>query len=72
MFPLRFWRLSSTTAGRDKVRSRVTWRVLQIAAIALVAVSFLKTVQHYRESVAAELVNSGQQLCGATKPGYLH
>ena len=34
----------------------VTWRVLQIAAIALVAVSFFKTVQHFRDPWPAELV----------------
>ena len=32
----------------------VTWQVLQIAAIALVAVSFLKTVQHLRDPVPAQ------------------
>ncbi|MEP6819535.1 MAG: rhomboid family intramembrane serine protease [bacterium] len=33
----------------------VTWRVLQIAAIVLVAVSFLKTMQHFRDPWPAEL-----------------
>jgi rhomboid protease GluP len=33
-----------------------TWRVLQVAAIALVAVSFLKTVQHFRNPPPASLV----------------
>jgi rhomboid protease GluP len=31
----------------------VTWRVLQIAAIALVAVSFFKTAQHFRDPLPA-------------------
>lgn len=34
----------------------VTWRALQIAAIALVAVSFLKTAQHLREPLAPGLL----------------
>ncbi|MGH9873973.1 MAG: rhomboid family intramembrane serine protease [Pyrinomonadaceae bacterium] len=34
----------------------VTWRVLQTAAILLVAVSFLKTVQHFRDRTPAEPV----------------
>ena len=34
----------------------ITWRVLQIAAIALVAVSFMKTGQHFRDPWPAELV----------------
>jgi hypothetical protein len=38
----------------------LTWRVLQIAAIALVAVSFLKTVQHFRDPWPPELVAQAQ------------
>jgi hypothetical protein len=34
----------------------ITWRVLQIAAIALVAVSFFKTAQHFRDPWPAELL----------------
>jgi rhomboid protease GluP len=33
-----------------------TWRILQIAAIALVAVSFVKTAQHYRDPLPAFIV----------------
>ena len=40
----------------------VTWQVLQIAAIALVAVSFLKTAQHYRDPLPASLANQTVQL----------
>jgi rhomboid protease GluP len=40
----------------------VTWQVLQIAAIALVAVSFLKTAQHFRDPLPASLVNQTVQL----------
>jgi len=36
----------------------VTWRVLQTAAILLVAVSFLKTVQHFRDRSPAQLVTT--------------
>ncbi len=39
----------------------VTWRVLQIAAIALVAVSFLKTAQHFRDPIPAELLDQASQ-----------
>lgn len=39
----------------------VTWRVLQIAAIALVAVSFLKTAQHFRDPMPAFLVTQPAQ-----------
>ena len=35
----------------------VTWRVLQIAAIALVAVSFLKTAQHYQDPLPGSLAS---------------
>jgi hypothetical protein len=35
----------------------VTWQVLQIAAIALVAVSFLKTAQHYQDPLPGSLVS---------------
>ena len=41
----------------------VTWRVLQIAAIALVAVSFMKTVQHFRDPLLTEFAAQA-----ATKP----
>src|SRR6185436_6866480 len=44
----------------------LTWRVLQIAAIALVAVSFLKTVQHYRDPWPPELLAQAQP--PATEP----
>ncbi len=39
----------------------VTWSALQIAAIALVAVSFLKTAQHLRDPLPAFLVQETQQ-----------
>ena len=35
----------------------VTWQVLQIAAIALVAVSFLKTAQHYQDPLPGSLAS---------------
>ena len=40
----------------------VTWQVLQIAAIALVAVSFLKTAQHLHDQLPASLANQMVQL----------
>jgi rhomboid protease GluP len=49
----------------------VTWRVLQIAAIALVAVSFLKTVQHYRDPWPPELVAQAAQPAAPQNPAYL-
>jgi len=45
----------------------VTWQVLQIAAIALVAVSFLKTAQHFRDPLPASLTNQTLQLPDQTK-----
>jgi rhomboid protease GluP len=50
----------------------LTWRVLQIAAIALVAVSFLKTVQHFRDPWPPELVSPVAQPKGPQNPAYLH
>ena len=40
----------------------VTWQVLQIAAIALVAVSFLKTAQHFKDPLPASLASQTVQL----------
>ena len=40
----------------------VTWQVLQIAAIALVAVSFLKTAQHFKDPLPGSLANQTVQL----------
>ncbi len=39
----------------ENSRIAVTWRVLQFAAIALVAVSFFQTVRHFRDPLSAEL-----------------
>jgi len=39
----------------------VTWQVLQIAAIALVAVSFLKTAQHFKDPIPAHLLDQASQ-----------
>jgi rhomboid protease GluP len=39
----------------------VTWQLLQIAAIALVAVSFLKTAQHFRDPPPASILHQGIQ-----------
>jgi membrane associated rhomboid family serine protease len=43
----------------EKPVMATAWRVLQVAAIALVAVSFLKTVQHFRSPMPASLVQAG-------------
>jgi len=50
----------------------VTWRVLQIAAIALVAVSFFKTVQHFSDPQPAELVTQVEQSPEPQNTAYLH
>lgn len=44
----------------------VTWQVLQIAAIALVAVSFLKTAQHFKDPLPGSLPNQAVQLTDPT------
>jgi rhomboid protease GluP len=49
----------------------ITWRVLQIVAIAVVVLSFLKTVQHYREPWPAEFVPQVQQPADPQNPAYL-
>ncbi|MEP6569010.1 MAG: rhomboid family intramembrane serine protease [Acidobacteriota bacterium] len=51
----------------------VTWRVLQIAAIVLVAVSFVKTVQHFRDPLPADLVaEEPSQPAKPENPDYLN
>ena len=49
----------------------LTWRVLQIAAIGLVAVSFFKTVQHYRDPWPGELVAQVPPPAEPQNPAYL-
>ena len=49
----------------------LTWRVFQIAAIGLVAVSFFKTVQHYRDPWPAELVAQAQPPAEPQNAAYL-
>src|SRR6266851_9851536 len=41
----------------EKSGIAVTWQILQIAAIALVAVSFIKTVQHFKDPMPAFVLN---------------
>ena len=51
----------------------VTWRVLQIAAIALVTVSFMKTAQHFRDPWPPELVAAAPtQSAEPENPAYLN
>lgn len=51
----------------------VTWRVLQIAAITLVALSFFKTVQHFRDPLPAEFVaQDPPQPAEPENPTYLY
>jgi rhomboid protease GluP len=50
----------------------VTWRVLQIAAIVLVAVSFLKTAQHFRDPWPPELLAQVEQPAEPQNPAYLN
>ena len=49
----------------------LTWRVLQVAAIALVALSFLKTVQHYRDPWPEVFVTQAQPPAESQNPAYL-
>jgi len=57
----------------EKSGVALTWRVLQIAAIALVAVSFLKTVQHFRDPWPPELVAQAQPPAAEPQnPAYLN
>lgn len=56
----------------EKSGVALTWRVLQIAAIALVAVSFLKTVQHFRDPWPPELVAQAQPPAEPQNPAYLN
>lgn len=48
------------------------WRVLQIAAIALVVVSFIKIVQHFRDPWPAELGTQVQRPTEPINPAYLN
>jgi rhomboid protease GluP len=50
----------------------LTWRVLQIAAIGLIAVSFVKTVQHYRDPWPPQLVAQPEQPAEPQNPAYLY
>jgi rhomboid protease GluP len=49
----------------------ITWRVLQVAALALVAISFLKTVQHFRDPIPAFLVTPAAQPVEPQNSAYL-
>lgn len=40
----------------------ITWRVLQIAAMALIAVSFLKTMQHFKDPLPQDFVSYAKTL----------
>ena len=46
----------------------VTWQVLQIAAIALVVVSFLMMVRHFNDAMPADLVSSPAPAAPAAEP----
>jgi rhomboid protease GluP len=50
----------------------VTWRVLQFAAIVLVAVSFFKTAQHLHDPLPAELVARPAPPAEKENPDYLY
>jgi len=50
----------------------ITWQVLQIAAIALVAVSFLKTVQHLNDPLPAQFVTQPAPPTEPENPAYLY
>jgi hypothetical protein len=46
----------------------ITWRVLQITAIALVAVSFFKTAQHFKDPLPQFLVEQSAREIQPTEP----
>lgn len=50
----------------------VTWRVLQVAAIVLVAVSFLEIVRHFRDAPPPELVAQVAQPAESTNTPFLY
>jgi rhomboid protease GluP len=50
----------------------LTWQVLQIAAIGLVVVSFLKTVQHLSDPLAAQFVTQAAPPTEKENPAYLY
>lgn len=52
-------------------RIAVSWKILQIAAIALVAVSFLKVVQHYNDPLPPALMTEAAQPVEPQNPAYL-
>jgi membrane associated rhomboid family serine protease len=45
----------------EKSGIAITWRVLQIAAVVLVVVSFAMTVRHFRDPLPAGLINQPEQ-----------
>lgn len=49
----------------------VTWKILRLAAIALVAISFLKVVQHYRDPLPPALMTQSAQPVEPQNPAYL-
>lgn len=49
----------------------VAWRAIQVAAIALVAVSFLMTVRHFNDPFPAELLAQSPQTFETQNPDYL-
>lgn len=55
----------------EKSGIAVTWRILQIAAIALVCVSFLKTAQHLGEPLPGSMVTQAAQPSESQNPVYL-
>jgi rhomboid protease GluP len=56
----------------EKSGIAVTWRILQIAAIALVSISFLKTAQHLGDPMPGSLVAQAVQASEPQNPAYLH
>ncbi len=46
----------------------ITWRILQIACIGLVLVSFIKAAQHWRDPLPEYLIRQKEQLEGARQP----
>jgi rhomboid protease GluP len=56
----------------ERSRIAVIWRVLQVAAIALVVVSFFKIVEHYHDPLPARFATEPAQPVEPQNSSYLH
>lgn len=56
----------------EKSRTAIVWQVLQVAALVLVAFSFFKVVQHFKDPLPAELATQDLQVVETQNPAYLY